>query len=60
MTKTQIKHAAQSALMTAMQAEFTRMDELGEPQEVIDEMSVQWVRVQKLFGYEPGSWIEGI
>jgi len=60
MTKTEIKHAAQSVLMSGMQAEFSRARELNEPQEVIDEMSVQWLRVQKLFGYEPGSWSEGV
>lgn len=64
MTKNQIKRAAQDQLMAAMQTAFYAIYESGEvaPEDqdaVRDEADRQMRRVEKLFGYEPGSWGRG-
>lgn len=55
-TKTEVKHSAQDALMSAMQIAFDR----GEDDPAIrEEMDKQFQRVEKLFGYVPGSFNRG-
>ncbi len=52
MAKKQIKERAQDELMHAMQAAFNELT----PNELRDEMDKQMERIEKLFGYEAGSW----
>ncbi len=64
MNKTEIKHAAQDALMHGMTAAFYAIndnDDLTEEQKAALHAAAdeQMKRVEKLFGYEPGSWIRG-
>ena len=68
-----IKEKAQAHLMTGMQAAFNQVPDLfsscfeapdcyspEEMQEVLTEMDKQMRRVEKLFGYTPGSWGRGV
>ena len=63
MTKTEIKQKAQDELMSAMQTAFVAYLERTWRQEtsedLVAEMSRQMARVEKLFGYELGSWQRG-
>ncbi len=52
-TKTQIKQNAQDELMSAMQIAFANKQHSDE---LVAEISRQMERVEKLFGYKPGSW----
>lgn len=56
MTSVNCKMAAQEALMQAMMAAFTRMADAEIDPAIIAEARKQARRVEKLFGYEPGSW----
>lgn len=53
MTRTELKQKAQDALMSAAQTAFGK-DEVD--QELRDEMDQQLQRIERLFGYELGSW----
>ena len=55
MTKKAIKERAQDELMCALQTAFNEhtLNELR------GEMDHQMTRIEKLFGYDPGSWIRG-
>jgi len=61
MTKTEIKHTAQDTLMSAMQTAFAGMAEENpeDIEDIMEEMSKQFARVEKLFGYDTGSWSRG-
>jgi hypothetical protein len=50
---------AQDQLMLALQTAFTAAAEQGEPPHVLARMEREFGRVEKLFGYEPGSWHRG-
>ena len=56
MSKKEIKQTAQDNLMSSMQAAFCA-DELTNAAR--DEMDKQMKRVERLFGYESGSWSRG-
>ena len=55
-TKKDIKEAAQDELMLAMQVAFNNVSN----REVVKEMDRQFKRVEKLFGYNMGSWNRGV
>ena len=55
MTATETKYAVQSELMSAMQLAFTDL----EAGDAWDAMDAQFRRVEKLLGYDPGSWHRG-
>lgn len=57
--KKQLKEQAQDALLGAMMAHFTRLYDENASDELIEAARKEAHRVQKLFGYEPGSWMEG-
>ena len=64
MTKTERKHEAQRQLMLGMQIAFSAVhEELKHDgqfrSEMLIEMSKQMERIEKLFGYEVGSWNRG-
>ena len=62
MTKTEIKEEAIFELMCAMQTAFTERLESMYPdnwEEIQAEMSKQFARVEKLFGFVPYSWERG-
>lgn len=63
MTKTELKQVAQDQLMNAMQVAFSYVhdnEEEGIERDIlIAEMDKQMSRVEKLFGYEPGSFTRG-
>ena len=59
MTRKETKHQAQAELMSAMQIAFERTPKNPAEADVTAEMSRQMERVEKLFGYEPGSWVRG-
>ncbi len=68
MTKTEIKSKAREELLMAMQVAFeaVHMNNSGsyieddtERQAVTAEMDKQFARVEKIFGYVPGSWARG-
>lgn len=65
MTKTEIKHKAQDELLHGMQTAFARMaDDISLSGEELDllriEADKQMSRVEKMFGYEPGSFYRGV
>ena len=55
-TKKDIKEEAQDELMLAMQVAFKYVSN----REVVKEMDRQFKRVEKLFGYNMGSWNRGV
>ena len=55
-TKTALKQEAQSELLLAMQVAFNG---LVKDSPVWVEADAQMKRVEKLFGYVPGSWTRG-
>tara|TARA_Y100000817_G_scaffold296253_1_gene271652 strand:- start:37 stop:243 length:207 start_codon:yes stop_codon:yes gene_type:complete len=55
-TKKDIKEEAQDELMLAMQVAFNNVSN----REVVKEMDRQFKRVEKLFGYNMGSWNRGV
>jgi len=57
MTKTEIKQQAQQEIMECIQAVFGESTEEGS--EMYNELDKQMKRVEKLFGYTPGSWTRG-
>jgi hypothetical protein len=64
MTKTELKQEAQDALMQSMTAAFYAIndnDDMTEEQReaLYAAADEQMRRVEKLFGYEPGSWLRG-
>ena len=64
MNRTEIKQKAQDALMTAAQSGFYAIYEKGNVNEedakiIAKEMDIQMTRIEKLFGYTPGSWGRG-
>ena len=69
MTRSEIKDKAQRHLMSAMQIAFTQVAEnsMGvygeysdqEGEIILAEMDEQMKRVEKLFGFKPGSWTRG-
>ncbi len=60
MTKTETKLAAQNRLMSAMQTAFsTQPYEADLTNEQIAAMDAQFSRIEKLLGYEQGSWARG-
>ena len=64
MTRTELKQEAQDRLMNALQIAFTKLaddgDEIGDDYVLLqNEMFRQMGRVEKLFGYEVGSWQRG-
>ena len=54
--KKDIKEEAQDELMLAMQVAFNNVSN----REVVKEMDRQFKRVEKLFGYNMGSWNRGV
>ncbi len=65
MTRRQIKANAQHELMHAMQMAFNVIadaqpfDVVADYEPLRDEMDVQFARVEKLFGYDVGTWRRG-
>lgn len=60
MTKTEIKHKAQDEIMHAIGGRFTTLADYEElTPELRDAMDAQMRRIEKLFGYDPGSWLRG-
>ena len=57
MTKAEIKHKAQDELLSAMQVAFNT---LAVDSDLWVEADKQMERVEKLFGYVPGSWNRGV
>ena len=55
-TKKEQKEIAQRELMFAMQLAFSKV---GLSDQDRSEMDKQFMRVEKLFNYEPGSWVRG-
>lgn len=69
MTRTEIKENARRELLIAMQTSFSAITERNsgsyieddtERQAVFAEMDKQMERVEKIFGYVPGSWARGV
>jgi hypothetical protein len=58
-SKKQLKQEAQDALLSAMMAQFLRFADEHQSEEFVQAARKEAHRVQKLFGYEPGSWVEG-
>ena len=56
MKKKSLKHEAQNALLQSMQLAFCDLDN-GSPLWIAADK--QMCRVEKMFGYEPGSWVRG-
>lgn len=56
MSKKETKQKAQDELMLALQTAFYNEDLTDEERE---EMSKQMERIEKMFGYTPGSWLRG-
>jgi len=52
------KEKAQDALMSAAQAAFESDD--AEDSAVFKAMDKEFARIEKLFGYSPGSWTRGV
>lgn len=59
MANATLKITAQRNLMSAMQIAFTTERENENHPDVLAEMDKQMRRVEKLFGYEVGSWPRG-
>jgi hypothetical protein len=62
MTKTELKQKAQHELMSAMQAAFYSIADNYDDEtaaELTAAADDQMKRVEKLFGYVPGSWARG-
>ena len=57
--KKQLKQQVQDALLSAMMVQFTRFNDENASEELVAAARKEAHRVQKLFGYEPGSWQEG-
>ncbi len=59
--KAEIRDKAQDRLMDALGVAFSRLyDEEPEHMEEIKEaMDAQMKRIERLFGYDPGSWARG-
>lgn len=57
MTKTQVKQRAQSVIMESAQRVFYAAENEGMNPEIIAELDKQFTRLEKLFGYVPGSWL---
>ena len=55
-TRTEIKQQARDALMDSLVYAAERAQNDGASDEVINEMDQQMRRIEKLFGYEQGSW----
>ena len=58
-SRKEIKQQAQDNLMSAMQIAFLQAHDDHASSDLISEMSSQMERVEKLFGYDPGSWQRG-
>ena len=58
MLRREIKEQAQEYLMQAMQAAWNYAADAGAGAEVT--VDRQMIRIEKLFGYEPGSWMRGV
>jgi hypothetical protein len=60
MSKLERKKQAQDALLQACGAAFYKVwdSHLGEPEKAAAEadLKAQFARIEKLFGYKPGSW----
>ncbi len=58
MTATQRRQEAQREIMVAATTVFYRIGDNQDdyPSELVAEIRKQLTRVEKLFGYEPGSW----
>lgn len=64
MTKRELKMVAQDRILTAISGAFYSVSDdpdlnAKDREAVIDELDRQFRRVEKLFGYEPGSWLRG-
>ena len=59
-TRKETKQQAQAELMSTMQIAFAGIPKNPAEADVTAEMSRQMERVEKLFGYEPGSWVRGV
>ena len=59
MTRTEQKQKAQNELMAGMQAALSNLDEEGQP-EIYAAAVEQFRRVEKMFGYVPGSFSAGV
>ena len=57
-SKKQIKETAQDALLSALQQAFE--SSAAEDEAVFAEMDKQFARIEKTFGYKPGSWTRGV
>jgi len=56
--KKEIKQQAQDALMSAAQAAFE--SDAAEDSAVFKAMDKEFARIEKMFGYSPGSWTRGV
>lgn len=61
MTKTEAKEAAQDAMMHSLQSVTYFISDNHdwnerEKQQVFDAFETQFRRIEKIFGYDPGSW----
>ena len=59
-SKREIKEKAQDQLIFGLRSAFALAGDDGVCQAVLDEMSKQFERVEKMFGYEPGSNPRGV
>lgn len=60
MTKTEIKTEAKERIMYKISAAFTTWGDEEITAEVGAEMDKQMRRIERLLGYEPGSWGRGV
>jgi len=56
LSREQIREKAQDNLMYWMAVAFTAASDEGEDPKVVKEMYKQFRRVERFFGYAPGSW----
>lgn len=64
LTKTEMKHLAQDLLMLHGKGAFKRIEDIGlneeEKKQVYSAMHEEFTRMEKLFGFDPGSWSRGV
>ena len=60
LTRTEIKEEAQDQLLYGLRVAFTSACMDGKSDEILAEMNKQFVRIEKMFGYEPSSNSRGV
>lgn len=58
-TRQEIKEAAQDKIMQGIQGAFSLASDEGDDEKVVKEMDKQFKRIEKMFGYDIGSWNRG-